>query len=43
MAVPSIGAKHIFVALLKTFTGEVYPSVPPRFNSEQLKAIIDKD
>lgn len=43
MAVPSAGAKHIFIALLKTFAGQPYRSIDSKFSAEQLEAIINRE
>jgi DNA (cytosine-5)-methyltransferase 1 len=43
MAVPSAGAKHIFIALLKTFNGQPYDSIDSKFSAEELEAIINRE
>lgn len=40
MAVPPQGAKHIFLALLKTFAGVKYPSVEASFSEEEIQEWI---
>ena len=40
MAVPPMGAKVIFEAILKTFAGISYPSVEPSLNAEERKGVV---
>ena len=42
MAVPAKGSQVIFEALLKCFSGLEYPSVKPKFDSLDIKKLIEK-